>query len=66
MADKVLSIRELAELLQLSERTVYRLAQSAELPGFKVGGSWRFPKSGIEKWMACRVEETKRKASGDD
>lgn len=38
----VLTLKQLADHLQLSERTIYRLLGRGELPGFKVGGHWRF------------------------
>ena len=31
----------------LNEKTAYRLVSEGEIPGFKVGGSWRFRKSNI-------------------
>ena len=38
---EVLTIRELAELLKINEKTAYKLVADGKLPGFKVGGSWR-------------------------
>ena len=38
-----------------SEKTAYRLASGGKLPGFKAGGSWRFKRGDIEKW----IEENK-------
>lgn len=51
MKDDILTIREVAEMLKLTEKTAYRLVSNGELPGFKVGGSWRFRLSEIEKWI---------------
>ena len=64
MADEALSIKQLADLLQLSERTVYRLANDGEIPGFKVGGSWRFPRARVDEWMEQQVEKTRRQTGG--
>lgn len=50
-----MTVPEVAELLKLSEKTVYRLAQRSELPGFKVGGSWRFRRGDIDKWAAGQI-----------
>jgi excisionase family DNA binding protein len=50
-----LTVPEVAELLRLSEKTVYRLAQQGELPGFKAGGSWRFRREDIDAWAARLV-----------
>ncbi|EGL64212.1 excisionase [Agrobacterium sp. ATCC 31749] len=54
MDDDIITIREVAEYLRLREKTTYALAAKGELPGFKVGGSWRFRKSALEKWIVQR------------
>jgi len=50
MAD-ILTIREVAEYLKLNEKTTYRLVAKGKIPGFKVGGAWRFRLSEIERWI---------------
>jgi len=57
MTDEILTIKEIAEYLKLNEKTAYRLASEGKLPGFKVGGSWRFKRVDLEKW----IEEQKDK-----
>lgn len=39
---QIWTIEELATFLQISEKTIYRLAGEGKVPGFKVGGAWRF------------------------
>jgi PTS system nitrogen regulatory IIA component len=51
----VLTLKQLAEHLQLSERTIYRLLGRGQLPGFKVGGSWRFRRSVVDYWLDLRM-----------
>jgi len=34
--------KELGRYLKLSEATIYKLALAWQLPGFKIGDSWRF------------------------
>lgn len=41
-AKEVLTTTEAAELLQISTKTLLRLAREGELPGNKLGRSWRF------------------------
>jgi excisionase family DNA binding protein len=53
-----LTIRQVADYLQVAERTVYKLAWAGELPGFKVGNTWRFKKEDIDRW----IETKKRRA----
>lgn len=58
-----LTVADVAALLQLSEKSVYRLAQRGELPGFKAGGSWRFRRQDIDAWAVAlvgRKKEAKR------
>ena len=52
MTDEILTLKEVAQYLKLAEKTAYRLAAEGKLPGFKVGGSWRFKKEDIESWIA--------------
>jgi excisionase family DNA binding protein len=49
--DEVLTIREIAELLKLAEKTVYSMAQRGEIPAFKVRGQWRVRRSEMERWI---------------
>jgi len=58
--DEVLTIKEVAALLRIADKTAYVMAQRGELPGFKVGGQWRFKRSDIDDW----IEERKRSAPG--
>ena len=37
-----LTAKELSHYLKLSDSTIYKLAAEGELPGFKIGDSWRF------------------------
>ncbi|MCU4675363.1 helix-turn-helix domain-containing protein [Pseudoalteromonas xiamenensis] len=51
MNDEIMTIQEVALYLKLNEKTTYRLASEGKLPGFKVGGSWRFKRTDLEKWI---------------
>lgn len=53
----VMTIRELAAYLKMAEKTLYRLAAEGAIPGFKVGGSWRFRKSEIDKWIVRQEKQ---------
>jgi len=37
-----ITAKELGQYLKLSEATIYKLALNGQLPGFKIGDSWRF------------------------
>ena len=47
----ILMIKDVAEYLKVTERTIYRLAAAKKIPAFKVGGSWRFSRSDIDAWI---------------
>ncbi len=51
MNDQVLTVKEVAEYLKVNDRTVYRMAAAGKIPAFKVGSSWRFKQTEIEKWI---------------
>ena len=48
---RLLTLKETAELLQVSGRTVWRMVQQKELPAFKVGAQWRFRESDLAQWL---------------
>ena len=50
-SDDIFTIKELSLYLKLAEKTSYRLVSEGRIPGFKVGGAWRFRKSEINKWI---------------
>jgi len=49
--DEILTIKELASYLKIAEKTAYRYISDGMIPGFKLGGSWRFRKSEIDQWI---------------
>ena len=50
--EPVLTIKEVATLLKISERTVYAMAKEGRLPGaVKVGGSWRVMSAKLLAWL---------------
>ena len=50
MKEKALTVKQVAEYLQVNERTIYKLAQAGKIPCFKVAGTWRFWKREIDEW----------------
>jgi excisionase family DNA binding protein len=68
--EQLMSIRDVAEFLQLNQTTVYAWAQQGILPGYKLGRTWRFRPSELETWLEERRNAevsnivTKRAAGG--
>jgi excisionase family DNA binding protein len=51
MRTDILTLRELALYLKTAEKTLYRLVGNGKIPGFKIGGAWRFQKKDIDAWL---------------
>jgi excisionase family DNA binding protein len=49
--EEVLRLKDVAALLKVGEKTVYSMAQTGELPAFKVRGQWRFSRKDIDAWI---------------
>ena len=61
MPDEILKLPEVATLLKVADKTVYTLAQKAEIPAFNVRGQWRFRRQDIDLWI-----EQQKTAQRDD
>ena len=62
MAPELLNVEDVSKILQLHVMTVYRLVKEGKLPGFKVGGRWRFHQSALEDWMVDRAQVARLEA----
>jgi len=58
----ILTIKEVAEHLQVSERTVSDWAQKGEIPCGKLGNSWRFKRIEVERWLDKKLVGNKRES----
>ena len=68
MADRWLSVAEIAEYLGVKRDTVYKWIERKEMPAHKVGRLWKFKQSEIDTWVrsgkASQVSRSRR-AKGD-
>ncbi len=51
------TVRDVAEMLSTTPRTVYRMIDSGELPGAKFGRSIRVPLDRLERWLEQKEQE---------
>jgi excisionase family DNA binding protein len=49
---EIMTPREAADYLSIHVRTIYRLVKNGEIPGRKIGGSWRFKKDALDEWLS--------------
>jgi excisionase family DNA binding protein len=52
IGDRLLTLREAAEVLRLSTRTVREYVQHGEIEGRIIGGRWRFRRADLEAFFA--------------
>ena len=52
---EILTLDEVATYLKIGKKTAYRLAQQGQIPGFKLGGTWRFRRSELDCWIAAQI-----------
>jgi excisionase family DNA binding protein len=56
---EILTLDEVAVFLKAGKRTVYRLAQNGQIPAFKLGGTWRFRRSELDRWIDAKSNQKK-------
>ena len=54
---EILTLDEVAAYLKAGKKTVYRLAQQGQIPGFKLGGTWRFRRTELDRWIAAQIAD---------
>ncbi len=47
----ILTVKQLAEFLQVSELTIKRAIKTGELEAFKAGRDWRIERESVLKWV---------------
>jgi excisionase family DNA binding protein len=53
--DELLSIEQLCERLFISQTTAYRLLQSGEIKGFKLG-TWKIPAQSVSDYIKRKCQ----------
>lgn len=54
LGDRLLIVREVAELMRVSNMTVYRLIKAGDLPAIRVGKNFRIRRSDVESYLGAR------------
>jgi excisionase family DNA binding protein len=52
----LLTLREAAQALRLSERALYDLVRRRQVPCCRIGGRWLLPRASLAAWVAGRIE----------
>ncbi|WP_461202781.1 helix-turn-helix domain-containing protein [Anoxybacillus sp. TBDG-1] len=51
MGQEIMTISQVAEYLQISEMTTYKLVQEGKIPAFKIGRHWRVKKDDLHEFI---------------
>ncbi|MBC7255014.1 MAG: helix-turn-helix domain-containing protein [Chloroflexi bacterium] len=51
MREMLLTVKQVAQYLQLKESTIYSWAQSGKIPAIKIGRTWRFRRGDLDDWL---------------
>lgn len=52
----IMTIKQVAEYLKVSPRTIYKLVKTGGIPTFKIMNMWRFEQSKIDQWIEEKSE----------
>ncbi len=51
MEKEIMTVTQVAEYLQLSEMSTYKLVQEGKIPAFKIGRHWRVKKEDLHEFI---------------
>jgi excisionase family DNA binding protein len=51
----IFTLPELTLYLNAGKKTVYRVAQHGEIPGFTLGRTSPFPRSELDRWVSTQI-----------
>ena len=54
---ELLTVEEVANILRLNVRTIWRMLKDGRLKGIRLGGGWRIPKEELEKILVISSPE---------
>ena len=52
MNEKLMTVEEVAEFLNVNPMTVYRMLKRRAIPAYKVANQWRFERAELNAWLA--------------
>ncbi|WP_088311969.1 helix-turn-helix domain-containing protein [Bacillus cereus] len=51
LQNEILTIKEMMEALYIGRNYAYKLLNSGEVKGFRIGRNWRIPRTSIEEFI---------------
>lgn len=53
--NEIMTVKEVADYLKVSEKSILRMAQKGEIPVTKVASQWRFMRHIIDEWLISQM-----------
>lgn len=53
----ILTVNEMMEALYIGRNYAYKLLNSGEVKGFRIGRSWRIPRASIEEFVISKCKK---------
>jgi len=63
-SEEILDVKEVAQILKVSTRTVIRLAERGELVSFKIGDLWRFRRADVDDYVTRQIQHRQKGDQG--
>lgn len=64
--DELLTLKEAAEFLRISERLLMNLLQNEDIPARKLGKEWRFNRDALARWVSDGKSRDYTKGNSED
>jgi excisionase family DNA binding protein len=64
-SERPIGAEEAAKMLGVTPRTVIRLTERGELPGFRVGKLWKFRPGDIREYIESQIRQRPVKPKGE-
>lgn len=64
--EKWLTLEQIAEYLQMSTSSIYKIAQAGKIPAYKVGRQWRFKKEEIDRWVTNKKSNKFKRSENEN
>lgn len=60
-----MTVKDVADYLQLSMDLVYKMAQQGKIPASKIGVQWRFKREELDEWVMAQRPRKRSPQKGD-
>jgi len=60
--DEWMTVKQVAEYLQMSGDKIYDMAKKGELPAVKIRQQWRFDREEIDQWLKAQSAKMRTKS----